>query len=284
MSVYDLSTAGYAAAVESRGRVRVTACGEGHMVWREWGQGPALLLLHGGYGSWLHWLRNVRDLAKHHRVLVPDMPGHGDSALPPMPFTPVTLANILADGLAELLAEGERFDIVGFSFGGIIGGVLAALLPDRVGTLVLFGPNGMELPFDPLPPLERIGETMTVDEVAAVHRHNLAALMIADPARIDDMAVFIQSETARLARLSIKGIPESNYLGAALSDVTARICGLWGEHDAFVGERHMAARREFLSRFQPDLDFRVIEGAGHWAPFEAPGESKRILLEMLAGD
>lgn len=282
MNVLDLSTAGYADAVESRGRVRFTRCGEGHLAWREWGQGPALVLLHGGYGSWLHWLRNVRDLAKHHRVLVPDLPGHGDSALPPMPFTPASLAEIVAAGLAELLAGEEPFDIVGFSVGGIVGGILAAQLPARVGTLILFGPNGMALPFDPLPPLERIGDAMAEEEAAAAHRHNLAALMIADPERVDDMAVFIQSETTRLARLSIKGIPEAGDLLAALPGVKARICGLWGEHDAFVGS-HLEARRELLERFQPGLDFRVIEGAGHWAPFEAPGESNRILLEMLAG-
>lgn len=283
MSVHDLSRQGYAAAVEGRGQLRFTSCGEGQMTWREWGEGPPVLLLHGGYGSWLHWLRNVRDLAKHHRVLVPDLPGHGDSRLPPMPFTPASLAGILADGVQELLDGDETFDIVGFSFGGIIGGILSAVLPARVGTLVLFGPNGMDLAFDPLPRVRRIEETMSEDEVAAAHRHNLAALMIADPERVDDMAVFVQAETSGLARLSIKGIPEGDDLLAALPGVKARICGLWGEHDAFVGS-HLEARRELLSRFQPELDFRVIAGAGHWAAFEAPGETNRILLDMLAGD
>ena len=41
-----------------------TPCGDGMMVWRRWGSGPPLVLLHGGYGSWMHWVRNVLPLAR----------------------------------------------------------------------------------------------------------------------------------------------------------------------------------------------------------------------------
>ncbi len=36
-----------------------TQLGTGRMVWRSWGSGPALVLLHGGSGSWRHWVRNI---------------------------------------------------------------------------------------------------------------------------------------------------------------------------------------------------------------------------------
>ena len=36
-----------------------TPCGNGKMVWRHWGKGPPLVLLHGGFGSWTHWIRNI---------------------------------------------------------------------------------------------------------------------------------------------------------------------------------------------------------------------------------
>ena len=61
----------------------------GTMVWHLWGQQgfdaslAPLLLLHGGSGSWTHWLRNIDALvASGRRVLVPDLPGFGDSAAP----------------------------------------------------------------------------------------------------------------------------------------------------------------------------------------------------------
>jgi len=54
---------------------------------RLWGDhGPILLMLHGGYGSWLHWLRNIEELSKNFQLIIPDMPGFGESeALPELP-------------------------------------------------------------------------------------------------------------------------------------------------------------------------------------------------------
>ncbi|HEX4114045.1 MAG TPA: hypothetical protein VH020_16050, partial [Stellaceae bacterium] len=47
------------AALDRVARHRETPCGDGTMVWREWGEGVPVVLLHGGYGSWQHWLRNI---------------------------------------------------------------------------------------------------------------------------------------------------------------------------------------------------------------------------------
>src|SRR3546814_13345992 len=92
------------------------------MSWRVWGDGPPLVLLHGDFGAWTHWLRNVSRLAAYFRVIVPDMPGYGDSDPPPEPWTPESLARILAAGLVEIVPPPQRFDLAGFSFGGIIAG------------------------------------------------------------------------------------------------------------------------------------------------------------------
>ena len=53
-----------------------TPCGDGRMVWRSWGSGRPILLLHGGAGSWRHWIRTLPALS-HRRVLAPDTPGLG---------------------------------------------------------------------------------------------------------------------------------------------------------------------------------------------------------------
>src|SRR3546814_10059166 len=74
------------------------------------------------------------------------MPGYGDSDPPPEPWTPESLARILAAGLVEIVPPPQRFDLAGFSFGGIIAGHLAALEGERVGRLVLLGPGGFALP------------------------------------------------------------------------------------------------------------------------------------------
>ena len=97
-----------------------TPCGDGVMVWREWGAGPALILLHGGYGSWRHWIRNIAFFSAFRRVLVPDIPGLGESADAPDP-TPRDIGAVVAQGLECLVYPAERVDLVGFSFGALVG-------------------------------------------------------------------------------------------------------------------------------------------------------------------
>jgi len=74
-------------ALEQQARRETTPCGAGDMVWHTWGTPrdgvPPLVLLHGGSGSWTHWVRNIADLVDAGRELwIPDLPGFGDSASP----------------------------------------------------------------------------------------------------------------------------------------------------------------------------------------------------------
>ena len=50
-------------ALAGAATVHETPCGDGAMRWREWGRGETLVLLHGGFGSWLHWVRNIEALS-----------------------------------------------------------------------------------------------------------------------------------------------------------------------------------------------------------------------------
>ena len=102
-----------------------TPCGDGRMAWRVWGAGPPLVLFHGGYGSWTHWIRNVLPLARQFRVIAPDLPGLGESATPPEPWTAQGLAATIAEGLDIVLARGRTArgvapHLAGFSFGGVV--------------------------------------------------------------------------------------------------------------------------------------------------------------------
>ena len=276
-----LGTLSLVAELADAAEVRKTPCGDGWLTWRVWGSGPPVVLLHGDFGSWTHWIRNIPHLSQHFRILVPDMPGYGTSDMPPQPWSPGSLAQILVDGVGEVIGRSVPYSVAAFSYGGIIAAHLAAIAPEHVAKLVLLGTGGMGLPApDAAPKLRRIEPAMGSAEVDAAHRHNLAALMIADPAKVDDLAVAIQIANVRHARLRAGGIPASDVLLRVLPRVRARLYGIWGEHDAFA-RPNIAARAEVLRRFQPDLDFRIIEGAGHWTPYEAPAVLSAALLEML---
>ena len=102
---------------------RTTPVGDGELVWRIWGNGEPLVLLHGGTGSWMHWMRNVEDLVARLHAAGAGHPG---------------LGRIREPGAADQRREGRRgaaapasmrssgrrrrFAIAGFSMGGLISG------------------------------------------------------------------------------------------------------------------------------------------------------------------
>ena len=108
-----------------------TPCGDGHMVWHVWGSGPPLMLLHGGYGSWTHWIRNVLPLSRAFTVAAPDLPGLGESATPPEPHTADGLARIIVEGIDIAFPRPADLRIAGFSFGGVLGGRVAVQFGER---------------------------------------------------------------------------------------------------------------------------------------------------------
>lgn len=276
------AAAAFVSKVESLGTRAMTPCGAGSMVWRIWGEGPPLVLLHGASGSWTHWIRNVLPLAARFRVLVPDMPGFGDSDAPLDPHTAPGLADLVASGLDVILPPPTELDLAGFSFGGIVAGLMAARLERRVRTLVLLGPGGLALPRAATRPLLRIQPGMTHDESRQVYRENLRTLMIASADKVDDLAVSLQIDNLRRTRFKVGDIPQSDTLLKALPAIQARITGIWGRHDAFAGANLEECRR-ILASAHRELDFRVIEGAGHWTPYEAADQINAILCDMLAG-
>ncbi len=267
--------------IEARVTRTVTAVASGAMVWRAWGAGPPLVLLHGASGSWTHWIRNVLPLAAHHRVLAPDMPGYGESDAPPEPHTADRLAELVAAGIDRMLSPPAAFDLAGFSFGAIIGGLVAARLGARLRTLVLLGPGGLGLePASPRP-LLRLEPGMTPEAIRQVHRENLRTLMLARPESADELAVTLQIDNVRRARFKSGTIPVSDVLLRALPAVRAHLAGIWGGRDAFTSH-HLDESRRVLAAADPRFEMRVIDGAGHWVNYEAAEEVNALLAEMRA--
>jgi 2-hydroxy-6-oxonona-2,4-dienedioate hydrolase len=257
-----------------------TPCGDGAMVWRSWGSGPVLVLLHGGYGSWTHWIRNVLPLARRFRVIAPDLPGLGESATPPEPSTADGLAAIIIGGLDEIVPRDDELRLAGFSFGGVIGGSVAAQLGDRLRGFVIVGSNGLGLERSPTP-LRRVPPDADAAEEFAAHRCNLNQLMIADPDKIDELALYLQQTNHARARMRSRRFSRSGALIQALPRVSARIDGIWGERDA-TAYPHIEQRASVLRNIQPGARFAVVPGAGHWVQFEAADHFNAVLAEFAA--
>src|SRR5688572_9216575 len=114
------------------------------MRWFEGGEGPPVVLLHGFGGAASNWTLVAPPLVVRHRVLVPDLPGHGGS--PPLAAPPVTL-DPFADRVAQLLEARDSDSrapvlAVGHSLGGVVALRLAIRHPHLVRGLLLAGCAG----------------------------------------------------------------------------------------------------------------------------------------------
>ncbi len=251
------------------------------MVWRSWGDGPALVLLHGGTGSWRHWVRSIEVFAAHCRVLAPDTPGLGDSPTPPPPHGPEHIAGLIADGLAQMLPPGRRCTLVGFSFGALLAGHVAAQRPDLVASVTLLGPGALGLPpgdLSMVPVLDKTGA-----ERAQAHRTNLERLMLADPAAVDAQAITIQEINTGLARLRSARFARSTSLRDALSRVNAPLTVVWGERDQ-IAAVDLPGRIAVVRALHPAAEITRIPAAGHWVQYEAAPAVNAILAAVLARD
>jgi pimeloyl-ACP methyl ester carboxylesterase len=267
------------AALERVSARRTTQNGTGEIVWRIWGQGPPLVLLHGGTGSWMHWVRNIEELARDFMLLVPDLPGSGESASPPPPISADGIAAALAHGLETCIGAGARFAVAGFSMGGLIAGYLARHAGASARCLVLVGATGTGAPRGPME-LKSWRRLASDAEKIAVHRHNLGILMIHDPAKIDALAVYMQKINAERSRIRGKHVSHTGTLAEALADFTGQLAGIWGERDA-TAVPYLAERREKLRQFQSQASFDVFPAAGHWVQYEEPERFNRRLRELV---
>lgn len=275
-AIRDGDPAAIVADVESRARRFETPCEEGTVVWHAWGAGPPLVLMHGSHGSWTHWIRNVDALAATHTVWAPDIPNHGDSANTARAEHD-DISRALADGLRRLLGDELPVDIVGFSFGGVAAAHLAARHLDLVRRLVIVGCGGLDTPMGDVR-LQRVKGLEGLERKAAV-RANLLGLMLHHPDAADDLAVHLQEINIPRARLEPRPLVLPDRLIEALPRIACPLGAIWGEED--IPHPVPPEQEAVIRRYRPDVEFRVIPGAGHWAMYEKPEAFNRTLMELL---
>jgi 2-hydroxy-6-oxonona-2,4-dienedioate hydrolase len=264
-----------------------TPCGSGTMVWRRWGRSkagnPPLVLLHGGSGSWTHWIKVIPALSRVTEIWIPDLPGLGDSAMPAPPHVPASCGQAVSAGAQRLIGQGS-FHLVAFSFGAHVGTFAAAYLGKRLASFTICGSAALGLPHNRLD-FDKLRSTATPAEAALVHRTNLARLMFFDPRRIDDLAVYMQAENIRRARFKSRPFASTNEIPETLPHVTAELRAIWGAKDV-LATPDVETRYGILRKHHPELQTRTIDDAGHWAAYEQPAAFIRAIVELtgLSGE
>jgi 2-hydroxy-6-oxonona-2,4-dienedioate hydrolase len=253
---------------------------QGQLIVRVWGGGPAVVLLHGGSGSWKHWVKNISALVESgHTVLVPDMPGFGESEGPLAGQDADVLPEPLEWALQQIIQD-VPYDLVGFSFGSMVAAQMAVRKPERVKKLILSGSPALGInelrPFK-LKPWNDLPEGPSRD---AIHRHNLGVLMFSSVDAVDELALHIHSTNLNADRMKRRRLAYTDFLLKLLLQVKCPVYGIWGALDILYIDNHAAVQRA-LAQAPNFRGLRFIEGAGHWVQFESAAAFNAELLKAL---
>lgn len=257
-------------------------CGDGLMPVRHWPNPGAekVVLLHGGSGSWLHWVRNIGFLQQSFDVYAPDLPGFGDAAMCSVASDADSAADTTLAALQSMFDE--AFHVVAFSWGCTLTAMMMRRLAPRLKSVMLAGPAAVgELPARlQMPPLIKRTAQMSEDEVLATQRENLARLMIYKRQAIDDMAVSIQAIHTAKARFKSPQYARSTLVLDGLRESVTPLYVIYGDHDAPAWPE-LEARRTVFREIRPDVRFELVVDAGHWLQYEAADEFNALCQNWL---
>ena len=255
-----------------------TASRIGGLAVRKWGAGEPLVLLHGGMGSWRHWIRNIDALAAKFTVHALDMPGCGDSDSVPRDIADDDYITRVEEAVTAA-GGGQPVRLAGFSFGGMMSALVAARMGTRIRKLSLLSPGGFgkSKPLDlrKIPP-----DTAGMAEVRDVLRHNLRVMMCADPANVTEETVDLHYANVRRTRFDGRRFSVSNRMAETLAQIVCPIQTIWGERDA-IPHPDVHVRIGVCRKAVPGIRVDVVPGAGHWVQYEAPDPVNRALVDFF---
>ena len=252
--------------------------------WRIWGKGQPIIFLHGGYGSWRHWIKQVTYLSKDYQILVPDMPGFGESSDLKSDHIPENISLNLYQTFRKLnITDLDNINLVGFSFGGLISGHLSYQFLKKgieLKNLILVGPGGTGARRGPMREMVRRTPKMSFEETLRAHFENLKILMINNPKNIDLLSLYIQLENTNNHRLKSRPISATNTLIKILEKQNIIPYLIFGEKDATVGP-YLEERISIFREACKDIRIHVEFDAGHWIMYEKPDRFNNLIKEII---
>ena len=263
------------------------------------GEGRPIVLLHGLGGVHLNWMRLAPELARHGRVLVPDLPGFGGS--PPLPErTSVSSLENAVCRFLDAVAPGA-VTLGGNSLGGVLSLLVAAKQPDRVRRLMLFSPAVPHAYFEPF-------DAQAFFEMGAAMLPFIGPAGVqARPARlgperlVTEMMRFMAHDLGRIPKEVIdEHVAEARarmdrpWIGHAFSDALRslswrllnRLEFAWMVRSieapaiVFAGERDRLVRARSIREMcelNPRFVYRAFPDVGHVPQLEAP---ERVMTEV----
>jgi pimeloyl-ACP methyl ester carboxylesterase len=254
------------------------------------GKGDPVMLLHGLGASKITWLPLLAPLGRRYRVIVPDLPGHGESEKPRREYTPRFYARVVRHLMDAF--ELKQSAIVGNSLGGRIALELALRSPGRVAGLALLDPSvpglrwrymmGFTRAFPtrigaiPFPLRERWMEVLIRRLFAQPDRMPTGGYLSA----ASEFIRIYRNPSARMASVStlrhiVTERPDAFF--ASLRRIKQPALVIFGEQDRLVPPR-LGVR---LAQHLPNSELVVLPDIGHVPQFEATEATLELLTAFL---
>tara|TARA_B110000003_G_scaffold179930_1_gene179159 strand:+ start:2614 stop:3381 length:768 start_codon:yes stop_codon:yes gene_type:complete len=246
----------------------------------EQGDGHAVILMHGMFGSLSNLGNLARYLATHHRVISVDLRNHGDS-----PHEQSMDIPLMANDVVELMDELGLSDasVIGHSLGGKIAMQVALNHPDRVAKLVVadispvaYKPR-QDAALDALIELSSaaILSRAEADALMAKHvpEHSTRAFLLKNLGRNVEgnysLKLNMQAIAANYGSTLVAAPEGLPYQGPSLF--------LKGENSAYIQTKHQPV----IGQLFPNSKIQIIAGVGHWLHAEKPDEFNANVVEFI---
>jgi pimeloyl-ACP methyl ester carboxylesterase len=248
----------------------------------EGGDGEPVVLLHGIFAEKDHWVDFSRQLTGGYRIVVPDLPGFGESSrLAGQRYDYATQTERLKNLLDALGIQ--RAHLAGNSMGGTIAALFAIRYPERVASVALIGaPHGVRSP-----------QPSKMDRLIDAGKSPLVA---STPDEFDEMMSLVFSKRPFLPypilndarngairnaesnlRLWRDQLKDRHMLHERIGELHVRTLALWGSNDQVFD----ASGADVLRSKVKDADVRVVHGIGHLPMMEAPKDMSMIYAGFL---
>ncbi|MGB8636302.1 MAG: alpha/beta hydrolase [Rhodanobacteraceae bacterium] len=250
-------------------------------VYYEGGSGPTIVLLHGFGGSRDNWTRVAGDLTGNFRVVIPDLPGWGQSMpVPGSDYGPRAQAKRLA-GFIDRVAP-RNLVLIGHSMGGLIAGLYAADHLDHVAAVGFVDSGGVDHLKSPLKEgrnpfayTDRAGFEQVMD------------LAFADPpqlpGRIEDVFVKRNADRLDMIKRSFAAMARADASGdlpSVLPRIDKPALVMWCHDDKLVSSDAVDVFRKDLTA-SPRIDVTTLFGCSHMPMLENPHATAQAITRFM---
>jgi len=250
------------------------------IAWREAGQGPALVMLHGIGGASASWEYQLTHFADRYRVIAWDMPGYGGSSglagAAPGVDEYVSALVALLDALGE-----TKIHILGQSVAALIAARFAARHPERTWSFIfahgLTGFGGLSAAERETARAGRLEVFDALGPMRFAYEKGPAIMSpsVSDEAREKAVGIMAQIKPAGFHQ-AVEMLAAANFFADA-PKITAPSLVLCGADDPVAPE---ALCRSVVAAL-PQAVFHLLPGVGHYAALENPSLFNKALEEFL---